>query len=57
MTKIILATVAAGILAGRFGLENISIIQWIVENNGLLIDWGLYVLLFVVGLADVGLEG
>ena len=53
MTKIILATVAAGILAGRFGLENISIIQWIVENNGLLIDWGLYVLLFVVGL-DMG---
>ncbi len=53
MTKIILATVAFGILCGRFGVENIGIIQWIVENNGLLIDWGLYVLLFVVGL-DMG---
>jgi len=53
MTKIILATVAAGILCGRFGLENIGIIQWIVENNGLLIDLGLYVLLFAVGL-DMG---
>ena len=53
MTKVILLTVAAGILCGRFATEQLSLFQWIVENNGLLIDWGLYALLFFVGL-DMG---
>ena len=53
MTKVILLTVVAGILCGRFTTEQLSLFQWIVENNGLLIDWGLYALLFFVGL-DMG---
>lgn len=53
MTKIILLTVIAGILCGRFGGDQLSVIQWIGENNSLLIDWGLYALLFFVGL-DMG---
>ncbi len=53
MTKVILLTVVAGILCGRFTTEQLSLFQWIVEHNGLLIDWGLYALLFFVGL-DMG---
>jgi len=53
MTKVILLTVAAGILCGRFGTDQLPVFQWIVENNGVLIDWGLYALLLFVGL-DMG---
>ena len=53
MTKKILFTVAPGILCGRFATEHLALFQWIVDNNGLLIDLGLYALLFFVGL-DMG---
>ena len=51
LTLAIVFTVAAGILAGRFLLPDAA-----VAHCGTVIRWGLYLLLFLVGL-DMGRQG
>ena len=51
LTFAIVFTVAAGILAGRFLLPDAA-----VAHCGTVIRWGLYLLLFLVGL-DMGRQG